>query len=148
MDNMTAGQELLRQKEDRLKVMENALLGGGLVRNFSLFVIISFIRSNFNSRLLHICQLSWIRHWSPALPYLPDKIDFWAFLCFSLKFSSFFLKIRTFLFIVRFLGHFWTYLVTDKDCFVITMMKANFDSSCKTSCNVLSHSRIIIWWLV
>ena len=34
MDNMTAGQELLRQKEDRLKVMENALLGGGLVSNF------------------------------------------------------------------------------------------------------------------
>lgn len=28
MDNMTAGQELLRQKEERLKVMENALLGG------------------------------------------------------------------------------------------------------------------------
>ena len=52
MDNMTAGQELLRQKEDRLKVMENALLGGGLVSNFSLFVIISFIRSNFNSRAI------------------------------------------------------------------------------------------------
>ncbi|XP_020608436.1 uncharacterized protein LOC110047046 isoform X2 [Orbicella faveolata] len=28
MDNMSAGQELLRQKEDRLKVLENALLGG------------------------------------------------------------------------------------------------------------------------
>ena len=28
MDNMTAGQELLRQKEDRLRVLENALLGG------------------------------------------------------------------------------------------------------------------------
>lgn len=32
MDSMTAGHELLRQKEERLKVMENALLGG-LVRN-------------------------------------------------------------------------------------------------------------------
>ena len=47
MDNMTAGQELLRQKEDRLKVMENALLGGGLVSNFSLFVIISFYSIKF-----------------------------------------------------------------------------------------------------
>lgn len=28
MDNMSAGQELLRQKEDRLKVLENAMLGG------------------------------------------------------------------------------------------------------------------------
>lgn len=28
MDNMSAGQELLRQKEDRLKVLENTLLGG------------------------------------------------------------------------------------------------------------------------
>ena len=34
MDNMTAGHELLRQKEERLKVMENALLGG-LVRNIN-----------------------------------------------------------------------------------------------------------------
>ena len=29
--------------------------------------------------------------------------------------------------ILRFLGHFCTYLVTDKDYFVITMMNANFD---------------------
>lgn len=28
MDNISAGQELLRQKEDRLKVLENTLLGG------------------------------------------------------------------------------------------------------------------------
>ena len=28
-------------------------------------------------------------------PNLPDKMDFWAFLCFSLKFSPFFHKIRT-----------------------------------------------------
>lgn len=34
MDNMSAGQELLRQKEERLKLMENALLGG-LVSNLS-----------------------------------------------------------------------------------------------------------------
>ena len=30
-------------------------------------------------------------------PNLPDKMDFWAFLCFSLKFSPFFHKLRTFL---------------------------------------------------
>ena len=35
-----------------------------------------------------------------------DKMEFWAFLYFSLKFSPFFLKIRTFLFIAWFLGHF------------------------------------------
>ena len=38
---------------------------------------------------------------SPDLPVrapnLPDKMDFWAFLCFSLKFSPFFHKLRTFL---------------------------------------------------
>ena len=37
---------------------------------------------------------------SPDLPVrapnLPDKMDFWTFLCFSLKFSPFFHKIRTF----------------------------------------------------
>ena len=31
-----------------------------------------------------------------SAPNLPDKMDFWAFLCFSLKFSPFFHKIRTF----------------------------------------------------
>lgn len=35
MDNMSAGQELLRQKEDRLKVLENALLGGLVSNNHS-----------------------------------------------------------------------------------------------------------------
>ena len=38
--------------------------------------------------------VSQILHWSPTLLYvsknLPDKMDFWAFLCFSLKFSPFF----------------------------------------------------------
>ena len=42
----------------------------------------------------HTCQLSRIRHRSSAFPYsspnLPDKIIFWAFLCFSLRFSPFF----------------------------------------------------------
>ena len=44
--------------------------------------------------LLDYPGVSRIWHWSPALlhgsPNLPDKMDFWAFLCFSLKFSPFF----------------------------------------------------------
>ena len=38
------------------------------------------------------------------------------------------------------------YLNTDKDYFAITVIKVNCDSlctSCKTSCNVLSHSHVI-----
>ena len=55
---------------------------------------------------------------SPGLPVrapnLQDKMDFWAFLCFSLKFSPFFHKIQLFVFIVQFLGHFCTCLVMTK----------------------------------
>ena len=44
--------------------------------------------------LLDYPGVSRIRHWSPALlhgsPNLPYKMDFWAFLCFSLKFNPFF----------------------------------------------------------
>ena len=57
---------------------------------------------------LHTCQLSRFSWESPSFlikspdlpvraPNLPDKMHFWAFLCFSLKFSPFFHKIRTFL---------------------------------------------------
>ena len=42
---------------------------------------------------IHTCQLSQIQHQSPGLlygpPYLPDKVIFWAFLCLSLRCSSF-----------------------------------------------------------
>ena len=77
--------------------------------------------------------VSRIWHWSPALSYrspnLPDKMDFWVFLCFSLKLKPFFSsRFWTCLFIVWFLGHFCAYLVTDKDYFIIATMKANFDS--------------------
>ena len=75
--------------------------------------------------------VSRIWHWFPALPYrspdLLDQIDFWAFLCFSLNLAHFFPK-NLYFFISQFLGHFCTYLVTDKVYFVITMMKMNFDS--------------------
>lgn len=50
---------------------------------------------------------------SPVLsPKLPDKIDFLAFLCFMLL-----SKLKFFIFIVRFLVHLCTPLVTDKDYF-------------------------------
>lgn len=53
---------------------------------------------------------------SPTLPYKISRIKwtFWAFLCFSLKFSVFFASKFEHSFIVRFLGHFCRYLVTVK----------------------------------
>ena len=77
--------------------------------------------------------VSWILHWSPAPPYgsptLLDKMDLWAFMRLSLKFSPFFFsKFEFFLFIVQFQRHFCPYVVTDKDYFIIMMMKTNFDS--------------------
>ena len=43
-------------------------------------------------------------------------------------------------FLVRFLRYFCTYFDTDNDYYAVTIMKGNFDGSCKTSYNVLSHS--------
>ena len=61
----------------------------------------------------------------------------------SLKFSSFFSKFEPFLFGVRFLGHFCTYLVTDQDYFVIfTKRLLMICNSCKTSYNILSRSPV------
>ena len=88
-------------------------------------------------------EVSLIRHRSPALPYgspyLPDKIIFRAFFVpYCLRFSPF-LAQKNFLFVVRFLGHFCTYLVTDKDNFWLANI-LTVCTSCKTSYNVLSHS--------
>ena len=70
----------------------------------------------------HFPGVSWIQHGYPAVPYgspnLSDKIDFWVFLCFSLKFSSFFPKIVQFFryFLQRLFHHynnectFWWYV--------------------------------------
>ena len=44
------------------------------------------------------------------------------------------------LFIAWFLRHFCTYFNTDNDYYAVTIMKGNFDGSCKTSYNVLNHS--------
>ena len=81
---------------------------------------------------------------SPDLPVrapnLPHKMDFWAFLCFSLKFSPFFHKIRTFFIHCTVSGTFlhmfsqWQRLVhhyNDESAFLIPC------TSCKTSYNVL-----------
>ena len=43
-------------------------------------------------------------------------------------------------FLVRFLRYFCTYFDTDNDYYAVTIIKGNFDGSCKTSYNVLSHS--------
>ena len=107
-----------------------------------------------NGTYANSCGLSGVSqiwHWSPALPYgspnLQHRMDFWS-LRFSLKFSPFFSQNNIvnsnyfFYSLYGFLGHFCTYLVTDKDQFIITMMKAILIvcTSCKTSHNVLSHA--------
>ena len=50
MDNMTAGHELLRQKEERLKVMENALLGGLVRKNIQLTHILN-LTENYHTKI-------------------------------------------------------------------------------------------------
>ena len=58
----------------------------------------------FNVNYRHIYQLSRIWHWFSTLPYgppnLPYKMDFWAFLCFSLKFSPFFPQNSNFFYLI------------------------------------------------
>ena len=92
-----------------------------------------------------------------SLTYMPNtglqisriKWTFELFCAFnSLKFSSFISKFELFLFGVRFLGHFCTYLVTDQDYqdfdyFVIfTTRLLIVCTSCKTSYNILSRSHV------
>ena len=68
-----------------------------------------------------------------------------SFTVLQFKFSPFFpSKFVLFCFIVRFLGHFCTYLVTDKVYFIITMMKMNFDSMSFKINNVLAL--VAQWW--
>ena len=62
----------------------------------------------------HTCQLSRIRHRSPGLPH---KIELWAPIFFQ---NSNFLW-----FIVRFLGYFCTYFITDKDYLANTIITPN-----------------------
>ena len=87
-----------------------------------------------------------IQHWSLTLPYgspnLPDKMDFWAFLCLSLKFSLFFSS-QNLIFFYSLYGS-W-------DLFVFLINFSHWQRlfrlynlivciSCNTSYNVLSHS--------
>ena len=63
----------------------------------SNFTRIVKTQAKFRKFHVHTCQLSRFSWESPSFSSnLPDKMDFWAFLCFSLKFSPFFQKIRTF----------------------------------------------------
>ena len=88
----------------------------------------------------------------PSLAYMPStshqisriKWTVEVFCAFSsLKCSYFFSKFEPFLFGVRFLGHFCTYLVTDQDYFVIfTKRLLMICTSCKTSYNILSRSPV------
>ena len=86
----------------------------------------------------HICQLSRIIQESPVygtefplsrtghqISWIKQTFELFCALVWSWPIFS--LKICTFLF-HGFLGHFCTYLVTEKVYFVITMMKMNFDS--------------------
>ena len=96
------------------------------------------------------CPLS--RGVYPSLAYMPStshqisriKWTVEVFCAFSsLKCSYFFSKFEPFLFGVRFLGHFCTYLVTDQDYFVIfTKRLLMICTSCKTSYNILSRSPV------
>ena len=56
------------------------------------------------------------------------KWTFELFCALVWNLAHFFSKFELSSFIVRFLGHFCLYLVTDKDYYIITIMKANFDS--------------------
>ena len=97
-------------------------------------------------QLIHTCQLSRIRQQSPGLPYgspnLPDKISFWAFLCFTLEFIPFSPKIRI-AFDSKF--GFWGILegITSLTKIISPLHPQKWIvmicNSCKTSYNVLSR---------
>lgn len=78
-----------------------------------------------------------------------DKMDFWAFLCFSFKYSpSFFFHFYCFFIHCTVSGTFLHIFITNKDYFVIAMIKVNLIafSSCKTSYNVLSQGSWVNLW--
>ena len=105
-------------------------------------IIFYFLRPNasterpFLSRYLPFprCSLSRGVFAEYGSPNLPDKMDFWAFLCFFIRCTA--------------SGTFCTYLVTDQDYqdydyFVIfTKRLLIVCTSCNTSCNILSRSHV------
>ena len=98
---------------------------------------------NISFGLMHTCQLSRIIWESPALlygsPYLPDKIIFRALLCLFTFLAQ---KLNFSYSWYGFWGIFACIQSLTKIISGIKTMIANFDSmySCKTSCNVQSHS--------
>ena len=105
---------------------------------------------SFNFSPLHTCQLSRIIWESPEygidLPLSRTghhisriKSSLELFCALLLEIQPIFSSKKNFLFVVRFLGHFCTYLVTDKDNFWLANILI-VCTSCKTSYNVLSHS--------
>ena len=96
----------------------------------------------------YTCQLSRIRHRSPALPYrspyLPDKIIFWAFLCLGLKFSPFLAQNVNFSYsqygfwaFLHVFSHWQRLFLGWKRWLRFLIVR----TSCKTSFDVLSHSQ-------
>ena len=69
------------------------------------------------------------------------KSSYELFCALIYNLPNFFQNSNFLLFIAWFLRHFCTYFNTDNDYYAVTIMKANFDSSCKTSYSVLSHSQ-------
>ena len=103
---------------------------------------------------LHICQLYRIIRKSPGydtnLPVTGTghqisqiKSSYKLFCALIYNLPNFLQNSNFLLFIARFLRHFCAYFNPDNGYFAVTIMKANFDGSSKTSYNVLSHSHII-----
>ena len=111
---------------------------------------------SLNSERRHICQDSLVIHkpcmWHKSStllhrsPNLPStcKVEFCAFLCFSLKFSPFFLK--TILFI-NFFDHYMTSVAVNAILQWLNRQILIVCTSCKTLYNVLGHIHVIIWGL-
>ena len=103
---------------------------------------------------LHICQLYRIIRKSPGydtnLPVTGTghqisqiKSSYKLFYALIYNLPNFLQNSNFLLFIARFLRHFCTYFNPDNGYLAVTIMKANFGGSSKTSYNVLSHSHII-----
>ena len=88
-----------------------------------------------------------IQHKSPGLPYRSPnflgKIEFWAFQCFSLDFSS--SKIQIFFFNQRMLSVAFLNIVFSSLAAKTILLIFTVCNLCETSDNVLSQTHVIIW---
>ena len=102
----------------------------------------------------HICQDSLVIHescmWHKCSsllyrsPNRPDKIEFWAFLCFSLEFSPFSSKIILF---INFCDHYMTPVTVNAILQVLKRQILIVCTSCKTLYNVQGDIHVILWGL-